>query len=109
MIEGSEGYGAYLSRTPLSGAFQSSVCIFFLFESCRVERAHNRQGPQLQRDAGFDSKVVGARLRVPGGETEIDVIGHKMYLAVTRCDFTVGPMIVPSALEIAPIYHSLCF
>lgn len=60
-------------------------------------------------NAGFDSKRAGARLLAPEGGTEIDVIGHKMYLAVTRCDFTAGPMIAARALEITPIHHPLCF
>lgn len=43
---------------------------------------------EVLRNAGLESKRVGARLLVPEGETEIDVIGRKRYLAVTRCDFT---------------------
>ena len=39
----------------------------------------------------------------------MDVVGPKMYLAATRCDFAVGPTIFPSALEITAIRHPLCF
>lgn len=85
------------------------MCIFFLFGSCQDERACAQQGSQLQRNAGFDSKIVGARLQVPRGREEMDGTGCKMYLTGTRCDFTVGPMIFPSALDITSIYYPLCF
>lgn len=82
---------------------------FILFGSCFVvQRTCLQQDFQLQRNASFDSRIVGARLQIPG-ETEIDVIGPKMYIAATRCDFAVGPTIFPSALEITPIHHPLCF
>ena len=36
------------------------------------------------------------------GREEVDVTGRKMYLAVTRCNFSVGPMILPSAWKPLP-------
>lgn len=95
-------------QSPLSWAFSSVFSLYFLF----VWGFSREHVPHEVLNCKSMLALIASEWEQGYsylGREERGVRGPKMYLAVTRCKFTVGPMVFPSASENTPVHRPSCF